>query len=64
MNYGKAISGNLQIFSAHHASSDFDHYSDRRAVTPEEQIRFSDYGKDIASPITYTFIILNYINRV
>lgn len=38
-------SGNVPvIYTAHHASHDFHDYAARVALTPEQQIRFSDYG--------------------
>ncbi len=40
------------VYSAHHASSDFGYkdFNGRCALTPEQRIRFSDYGTDITVP--------------
>ena len=44
------------IYTAHHASHDYDRFANRVALTPEQQIRFSDYGTDVTVPINGLFI--------
>ncbi|MBP6994136.1 N-formylglutamate amidohydrolase [Candidatus Woesebacteria bacterium] len=48
------------IFSAHHASAKFSHFSSRCALTPEEQLRFSDYGTNITVPGTGGLLVSGY----
>jgi len=50
----KLIDGTAEvpvIYTAHHASHDFGEFSLRVALTPEQKVRFSDYGSALTVPI-------------
>lgn len=48
------------VFSAHHASANFGRFSDRCALTPEQRLRYSDYGTNITVPRTGAYQIARY----
>jgi N-formylglutamate amidohydrolase len=39
------------IYSAHHASHNFDEFTDRVSLTEEQKVRLSDYGTDLTVPL-------------
>jgi len=48
------------VFSAHHASADFNWLSHRCGLTPDQRIRYSDYGTNITVPKTGPYQIARY----
>lgn len=48
------------IYTAHHASHNFGEFSERCALTPEQRVRFSDYGTDLTVPKNGTTLIAEY----
>ncbi len=46
------------IYSAHHASHGFERFTERVALTPEQGIRFSDYGTADSVPVNGLFTLV------
>jgi hypothetical protein len=52
------------VFSAHHASADFNWLSHRCGLTPDQRLRYSDYGTDITAPGTGRLLVSDHSRGV
>lgn len=48
------------VYSAHHASPDFGEFNNRCALTPEQRVRYSDYGTDQTVPKHTKYLVSDY----